>query len=263
MIRIPVRKILLLWCSLQTLLPGAERPVSRLELSYAEEYELRELAQNAADLNRAAPEKGVVRFRRVGNVLCVNVTTDDLDCVSRSTAGQQPLHGMGDTVRLFLQPEGHTQLWELQVDCNNHFSVFFHWGGGRIFYPEHGGTPQAAAGGFSADRKQDNGNSSTTARRETTPGAPSSDFGGTAPGVFALPGCRAHAEKTASGWQCRLEVPLDEAARQLGLADAVGWRVMVMRYNYGKNHPRRDVSSFPQAVRVIPDVERFASLPRP
>ena len=39
------------------------------------------------------------------------------------------------------------------------------------------------------------------------------------------------------------------------------WKIMLIRYNYGKNHPRRDVSGYPQLVNV-PDILRFALLPQ-
>ena len=210
-----IKNIFLLLLIIFSFSVQAAREMSSIVVDYNKKYELYELAKTAEDLNRAAPEKAFVKISRSADILEITVEMTDADCFNRSTANQQTLHSNGDTVRFFLQAANHTALYELQVDCNNRRSAFFHWGAGSIFY--------------------------------------------SAKSSSALPSFRSHAEKTSDGWKCTLFVPLDEAAELLKLQSPVKWRVMLMRYNYGKNHPVRDVSSFPQAIR-IPDADRFATL---
>ena len=66
--------------------------------------------------------------------------------------------------------------------------------------------------------------------------------------------------KTAAGWKTDVTFPAAEVLRKQNLpADRV-WRVMVVRYNFGRNLSRRDVSCFPQAVRVVSDPSRFGRI---
>ena len=209
-----LRTIFLLICSSSV---NAAPQILPQKIEYNQTYELFEQAQAAGDLNMAPPEKAFVKFKRNGNMLNIEAAMCDLDCYNHSTAPQQVLHFKGDALRLYLQPENDTRLFEIQVDCNGKISAFVHWGAGRIFYPENGKS--------------------------------------------AFPEFRAAAEKTANGWHCSMYVPLAKAAMRLNLPTDTSWKIMLIRYNYGKNHPRRDVSGYPQLVNV-PDILRFALLPQ-
>lgn len=196
----------------------AGREILPQPLQFNQTYELYEQAKSAAELNMAAPEKALVKFSRNGNMLYVNAVMSDLDCYNNSTKNHQVLHSKGDALRLYLQPENDTRLYEIQISCNNLLSVFFHWSTGRIFL---------------RDSSQN-----------------------------AFPGVKAQAKKTSDGWECNIAVPLDQAAKALELPpENTRWKLMLIRYNYGKNHPRRDVSGYPQPTS-IPDAERFAILPQ-
>ena len=68
------------------------------------------------------------------------------------------------------------------------------------------------------------------------------------------------AVKTASGWKADVTFPAGEVAARQKLPADTRWRIMVVRYNYGRNLSRREVSCFPQAVRVVSDPARFGRL---
>ena len=79
------------------------------------------------------------------------------------------------------------------------------------------------------------------------------------PGADAAPPVKiaAKSTKTATGWQCDITFPIAEVAKaQKFPADTV-WTIMIVRFNYGKNLPTREISCFPQVVRNESDPVRF------
>ena len=66
--------------------------------------------------------------------------------------------------------------------------------------------------------------------------------------------------KTAAGWKTDVTFPAAEVLRKQNLPADTRWRVMVVRYDFGRNLSRRDVSCFPQAVRTVSDPARFGLL---
>ena len=68
------------------------------------------------------------------------------------------------------------------------------------------------------------------------------------------------AVKTATGWKADVTFPAAEVAARQKLPADTCWRIMVVRYNYGRDLPRRELSCYPQAVRNTSDPTRFGRL---
>ncbi|MCI5778222.1 MAG: hypothetical protein MR051_00125 [Lentisphaeria bacterium] len=68
------------------------------------------------------------------------------------------------------------------------------------------------------------------------------------------------AVKTAAGWKAEVRFPAAAVIKQYKLPADVKWTVLAVRYNYGRNLDRREISCFPQAVRTLSDPARFARL---
>ena len=86
--------------------------------------------------NRKPIESTLVKASYDKNNLYLTFDMDDDDTLTEATKNQTQLRSVGDALQLFLKSEKETWLWEFQLSPNGKKSCFFHYGAGRMFYPD-------------------------------------------------------------------------------------------------------------------------------
>ena len=98
----------------------------------------RKIARLPEDFNRKPIENTTVKATCDKNNLYLEFTMDDDDTLTEAEKNQTQLRAQGDALQLFFKSEKETFLWEFQLSPNGKKSCFFHYGAGRMFYPEAG-----------------------------------------------------------------------------------------------------------------------------
>lgn len=95
-------------------------------------------AKEAIHFNRKPIESTSVKADCDKNNLYLTLSMVDDDTLTEATDNQTQLRSFGDAIQIFLKAEKETYLWEFQLSPNGKKSCFFHYGAGRMFYPEPG-----------------------------------------------------------------------------------------------------------------------------
>ena len=96
----------------------------------------RKIAKLPEDFNRKPIESTTVKASYDKNNLYLEFAMDDDDTLTEAVKNQTQLRQQGDSLQLFFKSEKETYLWEFQLSPNGKKSCFFHYGAGRMFYPE-------------------------------------------------------------------------------------------------------------------------------
>lgn len=100
----------------------------------------RKAAKLPEDFNRKPTEETSVKADCDKNNLYFSISMADDDTLTEAKMDQTQLRSCGDCIQIFLKAEKETWLWEFQISPNGKKSCFFHYGAGRMFYPENGST---------------------------------------------------------------------------------------------------------------------------
>lgn len=100
--------------------------------------EFRICASKPEHFNRKPVEAASVTAKCDKDNLYFDISMADNDVLSEAEENQTALRSKGDAIQIFLKSEKNTWLWEFQVAPNGKKSCFFHYGAGRMFYPEAG-----------------------------------------------------------------------------------------------------------------------------
>jgi hypothetical protein len=98
----------------------------------------RKLAKLPEDFNRKPIESTAVKASYDKDNLYLEFVMEDDDTLTEAEKNQTQLRSQGDALQLFFKSEKDTFLWEFQLSPNGKKSCFFHYGAGRMFYPEAG-----------------------------------------------------------------------------------------------------------------------------
>ncbi len=135
------KSLILTFVSVAAMLAAGEQEFIRQELACGGAVQhFRINAGKPEDFNRKPAEAACVQADNDQDFLYLTVTMKDNDLINEATKDQLPLRNFGDAVQIFLKSEKDTYIWEFQTDPAGRKSCFFHYGPGRIFYPE-AGTP--------------------------------------------------------------------------------------------------------------------------
>ncbi|MBO7328273.1 MAG: hypothetical protein J6W00_05815 [Lentisphaeria bacterium] len=96
----------------------------------------RKVAKLPEDFNRKPIESTSVKASYDKDNLYLEFIMDDDDTLTEAEKNQTQLRSAGDSLQLFFKSEKETWLWEFQLSPNGKKSCFFHYGAGRMFYPE-------------------------------------------------------------------------------------------------------------------------------
>ena len=113
----------------------------------------RMVAKEILHFNRKPLEAASVKADCDKNNLYLTIAMADDDTLTEATQNQSQLRTFGDAIQIFLKSEKETYLWEFQLAPNGKKSCFFHYGAGRMFYPE----PGSAFPDFTVVNKLQNG----------------------------------------------------------------------------------------------------------
>jgi hypothetical protein len=155
-------------------------------------------------------EPGKVRLAWDNTHLYLGVRFTDSDVSARGERDQMHHYRLGDVVELFLKPEGAPWYWELYATPAGRKSSFF--------LPERRKLTDRGCGLRVATRVN---------------------------GTLNAPGSR------DQGWTAEMAVPLaDLAAPGQPFGPGARWRILVARYNHGRDFPQPELSSAPQLSRT-------------
>lgn len=88
-------------------------------------------------MDKKVIEPATVRLLWSNKYLYVRIDAIDSDIVAQSTKDQDYLFVQGDTVEIFLKPEGVPYYWELYGDVSNHKTAIFIPSRGRLGLPNN------------------------------------------------------------------------------------------------------------------------------
>ena len=158
-------------------------------------------------------ERGYFKVKYDADFLYVLAVLDDEDVVQTSREDQALACETGDVIEVFLKPEDKSAVWELYgTPWSKVTTLFYPW-----------------------------------------PGHSYRDQQKFVPGIKAAALTREvdDPEKDKSGWTIEMAIPR-ELIEQTGgtFAPDKEWRILLCRYNYGKNLPSRQISSTPRLPRT-------------
>ena len=158
-------------------------------------------------------ERGFFKVKYDADFLYVLAVLDDEDIVQTSREDQALSFDTGDMIEVFLKPEDKCAVWELYgTPWNNVTTLFYPWPGHtfRTQQKFHPGIKAAALARPAADP-----------------------------------------EKDKAGWTIEMAIPRELIEKTGGtFAPDQEWRILLCRYNYGKNLPFKQISSTPRLPRT-------------
>jgi len=159
-------------------------------------------------------EPGEVRLAWDDKYFYVAVKFHDSDIVAQGEADQIAHYTKGDTVELFLKPEGRTWYWELYATPHNKKST--------IWYPARGRL------GLQGPEKY------TCGLRVAA----------------QIKGTLNNWTDRDNYWTAEMAMPIkDLTARGEKFGPGSGWRILIGRYNYGRYTPWKELSCVPRLSR--------------
>lgn len=160
-------------------------------------------------------QPGKVQFAVNDQYLVLAVSMEDQDIVQEATADQEHHYRTGDLAELFLKPADATWYWELYVTPNGLKTAFFFPGRGRRNLPSNLSPIEGM----------------TVAAQ--------------------VQGTLGNWHDTDTGWTAEMAIPLQVFADAgIPLNGDEPWRVLVGRYNFGRELPEVELSAFPE-LRVV------------
>ena len=158
-------------------------------------------------------ERGYFKVKYDADFLYVLAVLDDGDIVQTSREDQALSFETGDMIEVFLKPEDKCAVWEVYGTPWNNVTT--------LFYPWPGHTYRS--------------------QQKFVPGIKAA----------ALARPAADPEKEKSGWAIEMAIPRGIIERTGGtFAPDKEWRILLCRYNYGKNLPFKQISSTPRLPRT-------------
>ena len=158
-------------------------------------------------------ERGFLKVKYDADFIYVLAVLDDEDIVKTSREDQALSFDTGDMIEVFLKPEDKCAVWELYgTPWNNVTTLFYPWPGHtfRTQQKFHPGIKAAALARPAADP-----------------------------------------EKDKPGWTIEMAIPRELIEKTGGtFAPDQEWRILLCRYNYGKNLPFKQISSTPRLPRT-------------
>ena len=190
-------------------------------------YILRIRADFIEQFNCLPEEKAAFKCSMDDQNLYVEVFMEDKDVVCEAPNSSFPkLYNTSDAVQILLKSAKHTGVWEINVTSRNISNAFFYHGPGTI--------ASGVAEKFSV-------------KSEVT-----------------VSGTVNNSKDIDKSWSARITIPLTILRRNgLNFRASENWTMMVVRNNYGRYISKREMSSFPQAVKNVYFTERFGSLRLP
>ena len=193
---------------------GEWNDAQEYRLARAEDWGYEKLLPRQRKREDTTPfERGYFKVKYDGENLYVLAVLDDEDIVQTSREDQALACETGDMVEVFLKPEDKTAVWELYgTPWSKVTTIFYPW-------PDH----------------------SFRFQQKFVPGIKAA----------ALARPAADPEKDKSGWAIEMAIPRKLIEQTGGtFAPDKEWRILLCRYNYGKNLPRRQISSTPRLPRT-------------
>lgn len=180
-------------------------------------------AEKLPELTRAAIrndryEDGTVKFLLGGGYLYVGIAFTDRDIVAQGKEDQTMLFSSGDVAEVFLKPEDAPGYFELYVSPLGNRSSFFFPAGGYLGLPEC--TKELALPQMQA--------------------------------AASVDGTLNDSRDEDKGWTAELAIPLTSLQDKTGVSFSREnrWRLLVARYNYGRQLRSRQYASFPLLPQI-------------
>ena len=194
--------------------PGEWDDAQEYNLARAKDWGYEKLLPRQRKREDTTPfERGFFKVKYDADFLYVLAVLDDEDIVQTSREDQALSFETGDMIEVFLKPEDKCAVWELYgTPWNNVTTLFYPWPG-HTFRSQQKFVPGIRAAAL--------------ARPAEDP------------------------EKDKSGWTIEMAIPRALIERTGGtFAPDQEWRILLCRYNYGKNLPFRQISSTPRLPRT-------------
>ena len=194
--------------------PGEWDDAQEYNLARAQEWGYEKMLPRQRKREDTTPfERGYFKVKYDDDNLYVLAVLDDEDIVQTSREDQAPAFETGDTIEVFLKPEDKSAVWELYGTPWSKVTTLFHpWPGHSSLY-----------------------------QQKFVPGIKAA----------ALARPAADPEKDKSGWTIEMAIPRTLIEQTGGtFAPDKEWRILLCRYNCGKNLPHRQISSTPRLPRT-------------
>ena len=194
--------------------PGEWDDAQEYQLTRAADWGYEKLQPRQRKREDTTPlERGFFKVKYDDRFLYVLAVLDDEDVVQTSREDQALACETGDMIEVFLKPEDKSAVWELYgTPWSKVTTIFYPWPGHSFRYQ------QKFVPGIKA---------SALAREVADP------------------------EKDKAGWTIEMAIPRELIERTGGtFAPDKEWRILLCRYNYGKNLPSRQISSTPMLPRT-------------
>ena len=193
---------------------GEWNDAQEYQLSRAQEWGYEKMLPRQRKREDTTPfERGYFKVKYDAENLYVLAVLDDEDIVQTSREDQALACETGDMIEVFLKPEDKSAVWELYgTPWSKVTTIFYPWSGHSFRHQ------QKFVPGISA---------------------------------AALARPAADPEKDKSGWTIEMAIPRVLIEQTGGtFAPDKEWRILLCRYNYGKNLPHRQISSTPRLPRT-------------
>lgn len=193
---------------------GEWNDAQEYQLSRAQDWGYEKLLPRQRKREDTTPfERGYFKVKYDAENLYVLAVLDDEDVVQTSREDQALACETGDMIEVFLKPEDKSAVWELYgTPWSKVTTIFYPWQGHSFRYQ------QKFVPGIRA---------AALARPAVDP------------------------EKDKSGWTIEMAIPRALIEQTGGtFAPDKEWKILLCRYNYGKNLPHRQISSTPRLPRT-------------
>lgn len=173
------------------------------------------LPRQRAREDRTPFERGFFKVKYDDKFLYVLASMEDGDVVQTNTENQKNSFATGDIIEVFLSPAKNDAIWEIYgTPLNNCTTIFYPWGGHTPF-----------------DRQTFQGENIKLA--------------------VNVNGSVNSGDEADKGWDIEMAIPR-ELIEKAGEVFEPGkeWRILLCRYNYGKNLPFKQISSTPRLPRT-------------
>jgi len=204
--------------------PGEWDDAQAYQLSRAKEWGYEKLLPRQRAIEDRTPfERGFFKVKYDSEYLYVLGSMEDKDLVQTARENQKLAFGTGDMIEVLLKPESKSAYWELYGTPWNHCTT--------LFYPWRGHS-------YMENQSFNDGIKVAVMLRGTINKDDDED----------------------SGWDIEMAIPrtlIEKTGEEF--APGKEWRILLGRYNYGKNLPSKQVSSTPRLPRTNHHIPEYYS----